>query len=48
MYNLGKNSCSDKMYRTEAKESVGEQREAEIVLVTQSTNGYGHSIDERM
>ena len=45
---LEKNSCSDKMYGTEAKEGVGGQREAEIVSGTQSTNGYGRSVDERM
>ena len=46
--NFGKNSCSDKIYGTEAKEGVGGQREAEIVSGTQSTNGYGRSVDERM
>ena len=33
---------------SEAKEGVGGQREVEIVSETQSTNGCGHSIDERM
>ena len=38
----------EKFSFSEAKEGVGGQREVEIVSGTQSTNGYGHSIDERM